>query len=80
MMLLALFGIGFVLDLFWASCVQACAERRVLPAVVSQIGHTGLALVATWIVVAANTVPGACLYVLGCACGTFVIVKFRRKK
>ena len=80
MIFLALFGIGFALDLFWASCVQACAERRVVPAVLTQVGHTGLALIATWIVVAANTIQGAACYVLGCACGTFVIVKFRRPK
>lgn len=69
-----LFTIGFALDLCWASCVQACADRRALAAVLTQVGHTGLALVATWIVVAADSVPGAVCYVSGCAAGTYLIV------
>lgn len=80
MIYLLLFAIGFALDVTWTLCVQSVADRHPWRAAAAQAGHTGLALAATWIVIANESPTGAVFYVLGCVVATFLVVRFRRRR
>lgn len=77
--LLALCGfflLGILYDGLWCLCVRATASHRPALAAGTSAALVASGLFVNFSVISSGNLPAAAAYILGCALGTYLIVRF----